>query len=55
MDQADFGKRSVKMMYADPTHLHLLDQTDYNQYSVSLEDVKEESSYITEELEGMLE
>lgn len=53
LEAADFRKRPVKMMYTDPTHLHLLDQEDFNQYSVALEDVAEQIPYITEELEGM--
>ena len=41
-------------MYSDPTHLYLLDQTDYNQYAISREEVAEELPYITESLQGML-
>lgn len=54
LEAADFGRRSVNLMYADATHVHLLDQTDFNQYSVPLEDVAEEMNYVTESLEGML-
>lgn len=54
LDEADFARRSVKMMYTDPTHLHLLDQTDYNQYSVELGDVEGEMNYLTADLEGVL-
>ncbi len=54
LDEADFQRRAVKMMYTDPTHMHLLDQTDFNQFSVGLEDVAEEQKYVTEEMEGML-
>jgi len=54
LNEADFQKREVKLMYADPTHMHLLDQTDYNQYSVPLEDIENEVPYITESLEGLL-
>lgn len=54
LDLADFGRRSVKYMYADATHLHVLDQEDFNQYSLPLEDVQQEVGYITSELEGML-
>ena len=36
------------------THMHFLDQTDYNQYSLPLEDVADQANYMTEELEGML-
>ena len=54
LEEADFERRPVKLMYSDPTHMHLLDDENYNQYSLSLEDVKEQSRYITEPLEGML-
>ncbi len=52
LDQADFMRRPVKYIYADATHLHFLDQQDYNQYSLAKEDLVEESKYLTEELEG---
>lgn len=54
LDEADFGRRSVKFMYADATHVHILDQEDFNQYSLPLEDVEREMEYVTAELEGML-
>ena len=53
LDEADFQKRSVKLMYVDATDMHLLDQEDFNQFSVPLADVEEERSYVTEELEGI--
>jgi elongation factor P len=53
LDVADFRKRPVKFMYADATHVHFLDQEDYNQYSLAKEDVTEESQYLTEDLEGV--
>ncbi len=53
LDEADFRKRPIKFMYADPTHVHLLDQENYEQYSLAKEDVAEESQYMTENLEGM--
>jgi elongation factor P len=34
--------------------MHLLDQEDYNQYSIELEDVADERNYISEDLEGLL-
>jgi len=54
LDEADFQRRAVKLMYTDATHMHLLDEQDYNQYSLALEDVATEQPYITESLEGML-
>ena len=53
LDEADFRKRPIKFMYADPTHVHFLDQENYEQYSLVKEDVAEEAKYMTENLEGM--
>lgn len=54
LDAADFSRRGVKLMYSDAVQMHLLDQEDYNQYSIDLVDVESEAAYVTEELEGML-
>ncbi len=54
LDEADFARRPVKMMYSDPTHVHLLDQENFNQYSIELQDVAEQLPYMTDELEGIL-
>jgi elongation factor P len=54
LDEADFQRRSVKLMYSDPTHMHVMDQVDYNQFSIPLEDIGDQALYVTEELEGML-
>lgn len=52
LDEADFERRPVKLMYSDPDAVHLLDQTDFNQYSLPLPDCEQELPYLTEELEG---
>lgn len=54
LDEADFERRGVKLMYTDPTHMYLLDETDFNQYSLPLEEVEQEAPYITDRLEGLL-
>lgn len=54
LDEADFERRPVKMMYTDATEMHLLDQADYNQFSISLDQIEEERPYVTENLEGLL-
>ena len=54
MDAADFERRGANYMYTDATQLHLLDQTDYNQYSIELVDIEHEAKFITEGLEGLL-
>ena len=52
LNEADFHKRVVKMMYKDADAVHLLDQEDYNQFTLSLADAGEALNYLTEELEG---
>ena len=54
LNEADFERRPVKLMYADGAEMHVLDQEDFNQYSLSLDDVEQERLYVTEGLEGML-
>ena len=41
-------------MYADTESAHFLDGADFNQYSLSREEVAGELQYITEDLQGML-
>ena len=54
MDEADFVRRSIELMYADATHVHFLDQTDYNQYSIPKEEVEREMGFVKEGLKGLL-
>jgi len=54
LPEADFQKRNVKLMYSDATHMHFLDQQDYQQYSLPIEDIEVESQYVTENLEGVV-
>ncbi|MBI2823114.1 MAG: elongation factor P [Planctomycetia bacterium] len=53
LPEADFHRRAVKFMYADATHMHFLDEVDFNQYALPLEDVKDEAQYLTDRLEGV--
>ena len=51
--EADFQKRPVKFMYADPAEVHFLDEGNYEQYALPCEDLGEELKYLTENLEGI--
>ncbi|MBI3839087.1 MAG: elongation factor P [Planctomycetia bacterium] len=53
LDEANFERRPIKFMYADASHMHFLDQQDYNQYSLTLDEVAGEAPYLTENLEGV--
>jgi elongation factor P len=51
--EADFQRRPVKFMYADPAEVHFLDETNYEQYALPSGDLSEEMGYLTENLEGI--
>ncbi|HEY1602820.1 MAG TPA: elongation factor P [Pirellulales bacterium] len=53
LPEADFHRRPVKLMYADASDMHFLDEEDFNQYALPLADVAEEAKYLTERLEGV--
>ena len=53
LDEADFSRRAVKYLYADASDMYFLDDQSYEQYTVAKEDLAEESSFITEEMEGL--
>lgn len=53
LPEADFHKRPVKLMYKDADQIHLMDQEDYNQYSMSISDVEDQLNYLTESLESV--
>jgi elongation factor P len=53
LGEADFSRRNVQLMYSDATSMFLMDQEDYQQYELPLEDLEEQLPYITEGLEGM--
>jgi elongation factor P len=53
LDEANFERRNVKFMYADATHMHFLDQQDYNQYSLDMPQVENEARFITDSLDGI--
>ncbi len=53
LDLADFSRRPIKFMYADASHLHFLDQGNYETHTLSKEEIAEESKFLTEDLEGV--
>jgi elongation factor P len=54
LPEADFHKRPVKLMYKDSDQVHLMDQEDYNQYSIAISEVADQLNYLTESLESVL-
>ena len=54
LDEADFQRREVTLMYTDGDQVHFLDQQDYNQYAIPSADITDEMQYVTEDLTGLL-
>ena len=52
--EADFQKRPIKFMYADPAEVHFLDEGNYEQYALPCDELRDEMQYLTENLEGVL-
>jgi elongation factor P len=53
LEEADFEKRSVSLMYSDPTQLHLMDIENYNQYSLDLAAIEWEKNFLVDGSEGL--
>ncbi len=53
LPEADFSRRQVQLLYTDATHIFVMDQEDYQQYELPLEDVADQTPYITENMEGL--
>lgn len=53
LPEADFQRRQMKVMYQDATHMHIMDEQDFNQYALPLDELTHELNFITEALEGI--
>ncbi len=54
LDEADFQRRHVTLMFSDAESMHFLDSENYNQYEIAIADIEHEKQFITEGLvEGM--
>jgi elongation factor P len=53
LDEADFRRRQVTLMYADADNMHFMDAEDFNQYEIPLADLEHERQFMTEALTGM--
>lgn len=54
MDDADFKKRAVNIMYSDAESVHLMDTETYDQYAIAIDDVADQMKYVAEGLEGIM-
>ena len=53
LPEADFRVRAVKYLYADPEKMYFMDEENFEQYELTLDEVGDERFYLIEELEGV--
>lgn len=53
LNEAGFERRPIQFLYRDADGFHFMDSADYNQFSLSLEDLQDQAPYMTENMEGI--
>jgi elongation factor P len=50
VSESSFERRPIQFLYKDPDGFHFMDSADFNQFSLSLEDLAEQSPFMTENM-----
>jgi elongation factor P len=53
LPESSFERRPVQFLYRDPDALHFMDSSSYNQFSVPLEELRDQAPFMTENMEGV--
>ena len=53
LDEADFERRPVQLLYGDSSSWAFMDLQDYSQFTLTRDDLEEEWTYLSEGLEGI--
>ena len=53
LNESSFERRPVQYLYRDPDGCHFMDSADYNQFSLSVDDLRDQLAYMTENMEGI--
>ena len=51
--ESSFERRPVQFLYRDPDGFHFMDSADYNQFSRSADDLRDQVPYLTENMAGI--
>ena len=51
--ESSFERRPVQYLYRDGDGYHFMDSADFNQFSLSAEDLEDQAPYMTENMEGV--
>jgi elongation factor P len=53
LNESSFERRPIQFLYRDPEAFHFMDAADYNQFSIPVDDLRDQSPYMTENMEGV--
>jgi len=53
LSESSFERRPIQFLYRDPDAFHFMDSADFNQFSLTLDEVGDLASYMTENMEGI--
>lgn len=53
LNESSFERRPVQFLYRDPDGCHFMDSADFNQFSFSTDDLRDQLPYMTENMEGV--
>ena len=53
LNESSFERRPVQYLYRDPDALHFMDSVTFNQFSFSLDELRDQASFMTENMEGV--
>ena len=53
LNEASFERRPIQFLYRDSDGFHFMDSADFNQFSLSADDLQEQSPFMTENMEGV--
>lgn len=53
LNESSFERRPVQYLYRDPDGCHFMDSTDFNQFSFTIDDLRDQLPYMTENMEGV--
>jgi elongation factor P len=53
LNEANFERRPVQFLYRDADGFHFMDSSDFNQFSLTAEDLEEQAPFMTENMEGV--
>jgi elongation factor P len=53
LNESSFERRPIQFLYRDADGFHFMDSTDFNQFSMSKDDLEDQAPYMTENMEGV--